>query len=129
LNTGARFCSGCGKPFGNGEQVVGALNGSWHENCFTCERCRQPFKAMKFVLKDGKPYHSACVKEAFGRKCYLCAQLLEGQCVKVENNVAHARCFVCADCRAPLTSGYLLVGPTRRACCHQCGQAGSRGRG
>jgi hypothetical protein len=103
---GARFCSGCGKPFSN-EQTVSALNGVWHSQCFVCEHCKQPFNNPKFMVRGDRPYHSACVKQAFGRKCSTCSAPLEGQCVKVEGKQYHSRCFVCATCRAPLTGGFV----------------------
>jgi len=115
----ARFCAGCGKRFGNGELVLAAFNTAWHKGCLTCNFCQKPFLELKFIEKDNKPFHPACHQQLFNQKCSLCSETLNGQCVKIDDKVAHARCFACDVCKAPLKNGYVMVGS--RACCPQCG--------
>ncbi len=118
--TSAKFCSGCGKCFG-AEQYSSALGGAWHESCLVCDYCKQPFKAFKFVLRGERPYHAACIKQAFGRQCDACGHVLEGQCVKVEGKEYHRACFVCCICRVPLSGGFMEH--EGRSYCVECAQS------
>lgn len=45
---------------------------SWHENCFTCNRCQQPIGTRNFVLKDTNNYCLPCYEKQFAQKCLYC---------------------------------------------------------
>lgn len=45
---------------------------SWHENCFTCNRCQQPIGTRNFVLKDTNNYCLPCYEKQFAQKCFYC---------------------------------------------------------
>lgn len=45
-------CPGCGFPVESGLKAIGA---TWHQECFVCTECREPFQGG-FVIVDGQPY-------------------------------------------------------------------------
>ena len=47
-------CKGCKKPIVY--DLITALGGKYHPECFTCTQCRRPFEDTQFFVKDGKPY-------------------------------------------------------------------------
>lgn len=56
--TAAR-CMGCKQPVLD-EVVVTALGGQWHDKCFVCHECGNPFGPEgRFFVKEGEPKRSA----------------------------------------------------------------------
>lgn len=53
-------CKGCKKPIVH--DLISALGGKYHPECFTCTSCCQPFTDTQFFVKDGKPYDEECYK-------------------------------------------------------------------
>eukprot|EP01088_Endostelium_zonatum_P015311 TRINITY_DN3694_c0_g1_i1.p1 TRINITY_DN3694_c0_g1~~TRINITY_DN3694_c0_g1_i1.p1 ORF type:complete len:141 (-),score=35.00 TRINITY_DN3694_c0_g1_i1:456-878(-) len=120
VESGKQYCAGCGKQLSEGEKAITALNGYWHHKCFVCCMCKKTFDEDKFLLKEGRPYHEGCAKEAFGKKCAGCGKVLEGKCVSVEGKVYHANCFVCEKCKKELLQGFVEVGGKKL--CENCGK-------
>lgn len=48
---------------------------SWHENCFTCNRCQQPIGTRSFVLKDANNYCLPCYEKQFAQQCVYCKKV------------------------------------------------------
>ena len=90
------------------------------KKCFVCSLCKKPFEESKFLLKEGRPYHETCAKEAFGKKCNACGKVLEGRCVSVDGKAYHATCFNCEKCKKPLLGGFVELGGKRL--CEGCGK-------
>nr|CDI56866.1 related to Paxillin [Melanopsichium pennsylvanicum 4] len=53
-------CKGCKKPIIY--DLITALGGKYHPECFTCCECNRPFEDTQFFVKDGKPYDEECYK-------------------------------------------------------------------
>ncbi|GAC94996.1 hypothetical protein PHSY_002569 [Pseudozyma hubeiensis SY62] len=53
-------CKGCKKPVLG--DLISALGGKWHPECFTCSRCERVFEDTVFFVKDGRPYDEGCYK-------------------------------------------------------------------
>ncbi|KAI7868628.1 hypothetical protein BDF14DRAFT_1792340 [Spinellus fusiger] len=47
-------CKGCGEYI-TGE-LVGALGGDWHKECFVCAECGKAFTSATFFVRNNKPY-------------------------------------------------------------------------
>jgi len=47
-------CAGCSLPI-SGEILV-AMDKNWHQQCFVCTTCKQPFDAGFYRGRDGNPY-------------------------------------------------------------------------
>lgn len=56
---------------------------SWHENCFTCNRCQQPIGTRSFVQKDSSNYCLPCYEKQYAQKCCYC-KMVRGQTVQVD---------------------------------------------
>lgn len=50
---------------------------SWHENCFTCNRCQQPIGTRSFVQKDSHNYCLPCYEKQYAQKCFYCKMVRE----------------------------------------------------
>ncbi|SJX66633.1 related to Paxillin [Sporisorium reilianum f. sp. reilianum] len=53
-------CKACKKPIVY--DLISALGGKWHPECFVCCACCRPFTDTQFFVKDGKPYDEECYK-------------------------------------------------------------------
>lgn len=75
----------------------------FHPDCFVCTACAKPFPTPKFSMKDGDPYHSACLPTA--------PEVLCAQCFKTIGCVVWTGCSTCtrgfAVCSQPW--GYVAV--------------------
>ena len=57
------MCSGCNQPV-RGE-VMQALGGFWHVNCFACGNCQEPLGSATFYEYEGQPHCEKCYKGMF----------------------------------------------------------------
>ncbi|XP_043216277.1 actin-binding LIM protein 1-like isoform X4 [Amphibalanus amphitrite] len=119
-------CAVCGQ-YVEGE-VVTALGNTYHQKCFLCARCRQPFPSGERVTFTGKEcLCSKCVqipvvdtvspqrspsREPGSRsgvpKCSGCQQdLTESQALIALDKPWHIWCFKCTTCQALLHGEYM----------------------
>ncbi|XP_066946546.1 actin-binding LIM protein 2-like isoform X26 [Macrobrachium rosenbergii] len=118
-NFGQR-CATCGL-YVEGE-VVSALGNTYHQKCFTCARCRQPFPTGERVTYTGSDclcqrcLHIPIVDSqspsrsptAGGPKCAGCKEeLVEGQALIALDQQWHIWCFKCAACNTVLHGEYM----------------------
>ncbi len=88
-------CGVCGKPVTGG---VRANDANYHENCFVCTTCKQPFDGEGFFIVDDKPYCRADAVIAKSRppQCERCGELIvEGVVISAMDRKWHSACFVC----------------------------------
>ncbi|XP_015783551.1 actin-binding LIM protein 2 isoform X2 [Tetranychus urticae] len=113
-------CQGCGQ-FVEGE-VVTALGNTYHQQCFVCARCRQPFPPGEKVTYTGKEcVCSRCLDipvvtshspdlspEDSGPRCSGCSQeIQEGQALIALDKQWHVWCFKCTCCKNVLHGEYM----------------------
>ncbi|KAK7864065.1 hypothetical protein R5R35_002720 [Gryllus longicercus] len=114
-------CATCG-DYVEGE-VVTALGNTYHQKCFTCARCRQPFPSGERVTYTGKevlcqrcnqiPVRDARSPTAgspgsVGPECAGCQEeLKEGQALIALERQWHIWCFKCHACGAVLHGEYM----------------------
>ncbi|XP_022253548.1 actin-binding LIM protein 1-like [Limulus polyphemus] len=125
-------CAACG-DYVEGE-VVSALGNTYHQNCFICGRCRQPFPTGEKVTFTGKEYlctkclqipevmtqaHDDGIQEEqqeegiessveSGQTCAGCDQeLKEGQALIALEKPWHVWCFKCTTCGTVLHGEYM----------------------
>ncbi|RWS24297.1 actin-binding LIM protein 2-like protein [Leptotrombidium deliense] len=89
-------CAGCGR-YVEGE-VVTALGKTYHQKCFVCARCRQPFPAGDKVTYTGKE----CV-------CFRCLEIPIVTSKSPEGLLHSERCPKCAGCEEEIQEGQALV--------------------
>lgn len=113
-------CPVCGE-FVEGE-VVSTLGNTYHQKCFVCARCRQPFPTGERVTFTGKEYlcqkciyipvvtsQSPIQSPSFEiLKCAGCKdELKEGQALIALDKQWHIWCFKCHACGVVLHGEYL----------------------
>ncbi|PRD27682.1 UNVERIFIED_CONTAM: Actin-binding LIM protein 1 [Trichonephila clavipes] len=112
-------CSACNK-FVEGE-VVTALGSTYHQKCFVCARCRQPFPTGEKVTFTGKeclcakciqiPVVNSAAPESptnLTRRCGGCKEELhEGQALIALDKQWHIWCFKCVTCNTVLHGEYM----------------------
>jgi hypothetical protein len=100
-------CAGCKKCIE--VSVVGALGKKWHEDCFTCRKCKCKFEGDFYVLND-EPYCKQHFHELNGSCCGMCTLPVEGQCVALQNGKKiHPDCFKCPKCDKKIESSFYEV--------------------
>lgn len=63
-------------------------------------------KALTFLfLLNFKHENVFLIAEAFGTKCAVCNQYVEGEVVSTMGNTYHQKCFTCTRCKQPFESG------------------------
>ncbi|XP_069699460.1 actin-binding LIM protein 2 isoform X3 [Periplaneta americana] len=114
-------CAICGE-YVEGE-VVSALGNTYHQKCFTCARCRQPFPSGQRVTYTGKEVLcQKCVQipvretqspqaspsSTNGPECAGCQEeLKEGQALIALERQWHIWCFKCRTCDSVLHGEYM----------------------
>lgn len=48
---------------------------SWHETCFTCQRCQQPIGTKSFIPKDNSNFCVPCYEKQFAMQCVHCKKV------------------------------------------------------
>ncbi len=105
------LCASCRKAITG--SYVEALDQVWHPDCFVCARCGRSFGAQAFHVKDGRPYHADCYKEAFGLRCAACGAFIEERYVIQDSLPYHPQChrdrfgMRCAVCGEYIESQYI----------------------
>lgn len=115
-------CASCG-DYVEGE-VVTALGKTYHQKCFTCARCRQPFpsgdkvtyngkevlcqKCVQIPIRDATPKTSPTTTSPSPNECAGCREdLKEGQVLVALDKSWHIWCFKCHSCGTVLHGEYM----------------------
>jgi LIM domain-containing protein 2 len=48
---------------------------SWHETCFTCQRCQQPIGTKSFIPKENQNFCVPCYEKQFAMQCVHCKKV------------------------------------------------------
>uniref|UniRef100_V5GP13 Actin-binding LIM protein 1 n=2 Tax=Anoplophora glabripennis TaxID=217634 RepID=V5GP13_ANOGL len=113
-------CAAC-QDYVEGE-VVTALGKTYHQKCFTCARCRQPFpsgekvtytgkevlcpKCVQIPIRDATPKTSPTTNSV--NECAGCREeLKEGQALVALDQQWHIWCFKCGTCGVVLHGEYM----------------------
>ncbi|XP_060529917.1 actin-binding LIM protein 1 isoform X4 [Cylas formicarius] len=115
-------CAAC-QDYVEGE-VVTALGKTYHQKCFTCARCRQPFpsgekvtytgkevlcqKCVQIPVRDATPKSSPTANSVGANECAGCKEdLKEGQVLVALDKSWHIWCFKCHTCGTVLHGEYM----------------------
>ncbi|XP_046841243.1 paxillin-like isoform X3 [Xenia sp. Carnegie-2017] len=72
-------CGGCDQPIMN--NYIAALGQHWHQECFVCYECHEPFQGGSFFEHEGKPYCEMHYHSKRGTLCYNCQKPITGRCI------------------------------------------------
>eukprot|EP00727_Mastigamoeba_balamuthi_P009290 m51a1_g4984 putative transforming growth factor beta-1-induced transcript 1 protein isoform x2 (187) ;mRNA; r:77633-78490 len=97
-------CAGCQKPIEASDAKVEAMDAAWHNECFKCPRCAQPFEGMSFFPgDDGLPYCERHYYEKMGMFCCVCEMpITGGKRIRVGELSFHPEHFCCSFCKRNL---------------------------
>ncbi|XP_075585301.1 actin-binding LIM protein 1 isoform X2 [Dermatophagoides farinae] len=109
-------CAACNE-FVEGE-VISALGNTYHQQCFRCNRCRQPFPSGEKVTWTGKeclctkciqiPTVSTPNNDGLVPICHSCNnEISDGQALIALDKHWHISCFKCDTCGCILHGEYL----------------------
>ncbi|KAI9245033.1 hypothetical protein EDC94DRAFT_699585 [Helicostylum pulchrum] len=91
-------CSKCIAPLG--DQLVRALDGAFHPECFTCWDCNVPV-ASRYLPHPTEPGQPLCERDYFkrlGLVCATCDEPLRGTYIIALDKKYHTNHFTCNDC-------------------------------
>jgi hypothetical protein len=110
-DTGSGVCPGCGKAAGSDPFAFGGHD--WHNDCFTCSLCREPFTDT-CIPKDDFVLHQECFAECFCDRCAKCARHIPPKKAVDggRGKLFHSQCYACTKCgdRDPLSAKQLVFG-------------------
>lgn len=99
-NFGER-CAGCNEVIT--DQILNALDKTWHADCFACEHCHEPFGDLGFFMQEGAAYCENDYKELFCPRCEACGEYVTDGGLEALDAVWHVECLVCEECGTSLT--------------------------
>ncbi|KAI2663380.1 Four and a half LIM domains protein 2 [Labeo rohita] len=91
-------CFECKKTIMPGSRKMEHKGNSWHETCFTCQRCQQPIGTKSFIPKDNSNYCVACYEKQFALQCVHCKKPITTGGVTYHDQPWHKDCFLCTGC-------------------------------
>ena len=110
-------CSICREPFESTEKVVSAADGRFHQSCFLCHECLEPFKDQNFYIAPtmhvGRMAGNSCKSLLcerdylilYGDRCAGCGDLITDKCITALDMKWHAEHFTCDSCGVQLAGG------------------------
>ncbi|XP_046848795.1 transforming growth factor beta-1-induced transcript 1 protein-like isoform X3 [Xenia sp. Carnegie-2017] len=127
-----RICCTCGEPIKSGQQWLEHDELFYHAECFRCKNCQREITS-KFKEKSGFFYCTDCHRDLFAKKCKQCGQAVLEDGITYDNEIWHNACFVCHNCKQPLSTRKFLLRDGLRYCnicyedmfakqCHSCGK-------
>eukprot|EP00045_Choanoeca_perplexa_P004788 m.40653 g.40653 ORF g.40653 m.40653 type:complete len:411 (+) comp12766_c0_seq1:110-1342(+) len=93
-------CRSCGKPATG--TIVHAIGGQYHQECFVCFTCRQPFANNEFFEHEGQAYCKLHFHQQRGTICHGCAEPIIGKYLNALGNKWHPEHFTCTLCMRAL---------------------------
>uniref|UniRef100_A0A671XSJ8 Four and a half LIM domains 2 n=1 Tax=Sparus aurata TaxID=8175 RepID=A0A671XSJ8_SPAAU len=96
-------CHDCKKTIMPGSRKMEHKGNSWHETCFTCQRCQQPIGTKSFIPKDNHNFCVPCYEKQFAMQCVHCKKPITTGGVTYHDQPWHKDCFLCTSCKQQLT--------------------------
>ncbi|KAI9255645.1 hypothetical protein BDA99DRAFT_442045 [Phascolomyces articulosus] len=119
-------CMGCGEYIAG--EIVGALGGEWHKDCFVCSDCGQSFESVTFYERNNKPFCEIHYKNPLNSNAKLCQQCgvaIDGRYSSAFGKEYHPHHFQCARCSKILSvrvPGMWQEGAPGELICKMCGR-------
>ncbi|XP_066201857.1 LIM and senescent cell antigen-like-containing domain protein 2 isoform X4 [Saccopteryx leptura] len=95
-------CQRCQTCFTPAERIVHSSSKLYHEQCFVCAQCFQPFPEGLFYEFEGWKYCEHDFQMLFAPCCGSCGEFITGRVIKAMNNNWHPGCFCCELCDVEL---------------------------
>ncbi|KAI6660907.1 LIM and senescent cell antigen-like-containing domain protein 1 [Oopsacas minuta] len=91
-------CSLCKEMFQASEKLINSGGEVWHEKCFVCVQCFQPFPDGLFYESDGRKYCEHDFQMLFSPVCHKCNKFISGRVIRAIGHPWHPDCFRCVWC-------------------------------
>ncbi|XP_071745897.1 actin-binding LIM protein 2 [Lepeophtheirus salmonis] len=125
---GKTYCKGCKKKCSG--EVLRVKEFYFHNGCFNCKGCGGSLSSGGYFTKDRDYYCGPCYQTAFGTKCFICEEYVEGEVVTALGNeieflrkTYHQKCFKCARCQNPFPTGERVTFTGKNCLCGACVKA------
>lgn len=92
-----KICAACGEPIDATDKVLQCDDEFFHEDCFVCAQCFQPFPEDGFYTFEGQRYCLHDFQLLYAPICKRCQSFVEGEVVKALNYHWCMECFTCED--------------------------------
>uniref|UniRef100_A0A4W5NZ09 Four and a half LIM domains 2 n=1 Tax=Hucho hucho TaxID=62062 RepID=A0A4W5NZ09_9TELE len=112
-------CHECKKTIMPGSRKMEHKGNSWHETCFTCQRCQQPIGTKSFIPKENHNFCVPCYEKQFAMQCVHCKKPITTGGVTYRDQPWHKDCFLCTGCKQQL-SGQRFTSRDDFAYCLNC---------
>ncbi|KAM7318858.1 hypothetical protein ACRRTK_021970 [Alexandromys fortis] len=96
-------CQECKKTIMPGTRKMEYKGSSWHETCFTCQRCQQPIGTKSFIPKENQNFCVPCYEKQYALQCVQCKKPITTGGVTYREQPWHKECFVCTACKKQLS--------------------------
>ncbi|XP_023573141.1 LIM and senescent cell antigen-like-containing domain protein 1 [Octodon degus] len=123
-------CERCRGGFAPAEKIVNSNGELYHEPCFVCAQCFQPFPEGLFYEFEGRKYCEHDFQMLFAPCCHQCGEFIIGRVIKAMNNSWHPECFCCDLCQEVLADIGFVKNAGRHLCrpCHNREKARGLGK-
>ncbi|XP_066137145.1 LIM and senescent cell antigen-like-containing domain protein 2 isoform X3 [Saccopteryx bilineata] len=123
-------CQRCQTCFTPAERIVHSSSELYHEQCFVCAQCFQPFPEGLFYEFEGWKYCEHDFQMLFAPCCGSCGEFITGRVIKAMNNNWHPGCFCCELCDVELADLGFMRNAGRHLCrpCHNREKAKGLGK-
>jgi len=106
-------CYQCKKPL-SGKSILKHNGHNYDQRCYAnhhakkCGGCGLPCgdPGVKYIISGGETFHPDCTDKKAApseQNCTYCSGKINKTVVKFEDNPYHPECFVCSQCRQPLS--------------------------
>ncbi|KAI9104817.1 hypothetical protein DFS34DRAFT_214499 [Phlyctochytrium arcticum] len=98
---------------------VNANNDRFHQSCFVCCQCLEPFPENIFFEAGGRYYCDFDYTVLYGARCGRCGEIIRGKCLTALDMKWHPEHFTCDQCGKPL-AGTTFVKKNNKPYCKPC---------
>ncbi|XP_053542573.1 four and a half LIM domains protein 1b [Ictalurus punctatus] len=112
-------CHACYKPILAGAESVEYKGNVFHDDCFTCYKCKKPIGSESFITKNENVYCSSCHESKFSKHCTACRKPITAGGVNYQDQPWHSECLVCVVCVKPL-AGTRFTSHEEKLYCVDC---------
>ncbi|MCI4387916.1 hypothetical protein PGIGA_G00079510 [Pangasianodon gigas] len=112
-------CHTCYKPILAGTESVEYKGNVFHDDCFTCYKCKKPIGSESFITKNENVYCSNCHESKFAKNCTACKKPITAGGVNYQDQPWHSECLVCVVCVKPL-AGTRFTSHEQKLYCVDC---------
>uniref|UniRef100_A0A8C4QZI6 LIM zinc finger domain containing 2 n=1 Tax=Eptatretus burgeri TaxID=7764 RepID=A0A8C4QZI6_EPTBU len=118
-------CERCQAGFTSTQRIVSSEGQLYHEGCFVCAQCFQPFPDGLFYEFEDRKYCEHDFHILFAPCCGHCGEFIVGRVIKAMNNSWHPDCFRCDICSVALADVGFVKNADRHLCrpCHTAERA------